>query len=186
MRTWKQTWGGVFLGVVGAVLTLHTSATIAQAAEPRPARASLEESTARVRVPDVATEWPLRQAINGAHQWLEEPACQQVFSDFQALDGTVLSDVLAERQLTPQEHLGRLAFWDGSHLRQCRVPGIAFVTGPGYAIIYVCPSGFRRLTRAPREARATVIHEVLHSLGMGENPPSPREITRQVMERCGH
>jgi hypothetical protein len=185
MRTWKQTWGGVVLGVAGAVLTLNASA-LAQAASPGPSRASLDESTARIRVPDVATEWPLRQAINGAHQWLEDPACQAVFSDFQDLSGTLLADVLAERQLTPQEHLGRLAFWDGSHFRQCRVPGIAFITGPGYAIIYVCPAGFRRLSRAPREARATVIHEVLHSLGMGENPPSPREITARVLERCGH
>jgi hypothetical protein len=30
-----------------------------------------------------------------------------------------------------------------------------------------------------------VIHEMLHSLGLGENPPSSREITKQVTARCG-
>jgi hypothetical protein len=184
MSTWKQSWGGTLLVVAGASASLH-SPVVAQAASPEPSSASVAESTARLRVPDPAIEWPLRQAINGAHRRLEDPACQEVFSDFQALDGTVLSDVLADRQLTPQEHLGRLAFWDGSHFRQCQRPGIAFITGPGYAIVYVCPSGFRRLSRDPGRAQATVIHEVLHTLGMGENPPTPREITNRVLERCG-
>jgi hypothetical protein len=30
-----------------------------------------------------------------------------------------------------------------------------------------------------------VIHEFLHSLGLGENPPSNVEITKQVLTRCG-
>jgi len=29
-----------------------------------------------------------------------------------------------------------------------------------------------------------VIHEMLHTLGLGENPPSSFEITEQVMRRC--
>ena len=45
------------------------------------------------------------------------------------------------------------------------ITGIAFITGPGYAIVYVCPSVFRRLSRDPGKAEATVIHEVLHTLG---------------------
>jgi hypothetical protein len=183
MRTWRKTWGEVVLAVAGAVLTLHPSAR-AQAASPRSSRTAPDESTARIRVPNMATEWPLRQAINGAHQWLGDSVCQEVLSDFQDLSGTPLSDVLAEKELTPQEHLGYLAFWDGSHLRQCHVPGVAFATAPGYAIVYVCPATFRRLR--PREARATVIHEMLHTLGLGENPPSSREITARVLERCEH
>jgi hypothetical protein len=30
-----------------------------------------------------------------------------------------------------------------------------------------------------------VIHEVLHSLGLGENPPSSDHITERVRARCG-
>jgi hypothetical protein len=34
------------------------------------------------------------------------------------------------------------------------------------------------------EMRAVIIHEMLHSLGLGENPPSSKEITLRVMQRC--
>jgi hypothetical protein len=142
-------------------------------------------SSARIHLPDIATEWSLRQAIDGAHEWLASPSCQAVFSDFEDLSGKLLSDVLAERGLTGQEHLGRLGFYDGSHTRQCRVPGRAFMTAPGYALVFVCPREVRRLSTTPREARATIIHEVLHTLGLGENPPASHEITKRVLERCG-
>jgi hypothetical protein len=35
-------------------------------------------------------------------------------------------------------------------------------------------------------AEATVIHEALHTLGLGENPPTSREITAGVLKRCRH
>ena len=34
-------------------------------------------------------------------------------------------------------------------------------------------------------ARAVIIHEALHSLGLGENPPSSQAITARVLNRCG-
>ncbi len=30
-----------------------------------------------------------------------------------------------------------------------------------------------------------IIHESLHSLGLGENPPRSQDITSRVTERCG-
>ena len=38
--------------------------------------------------------------------------------------------------------------------------------------------------RDPWTAENWVIHEMLHTLGLGENPPSSREITQRVNERC--
>ncbi len=184
MRTSKKTWAAVPLAVAGTILTLHAPAT-AQAAGPRPAHAPLGVSSARVHLPDIATEWSLRQVIDGAHELLANPSCGAVFSDFADPSGKLLSDVLAERGLTGQEQLGRLGFYDGSDTRQCRVPGVVFMTSPGYALVFVCPREFRRLSGAPREARAMVIHEVLHTLGLRENPPAPHEITERVLERCG-
>ena len=172
----------VGLGVACAVVLLHGTAVQAGRSEASPR--TPDESAARIRVHDAAIEWPLQRAINGAHEWLEEPACQEVFSDFTDLFGTLLSDVLAGRGLTGQDHLGRLAFWDGSHRRQCRTLGVSALTAPGHHIIYICPVQFRRLSRDPSRARAVVIHELLHSLGLGENPPSSREITAQVLKRC--
>ena len=58
------------------------------------------------------------------------------------------------------------------------------MTLPGSKVVYVCPEQFRKVSRQPRKAQATVIHELLHTLGLGENPPSSREITRRVIERC--
>jgi hypothetical protein len=185
MRTSKKTWAAFSLAVAGTIPTLHAPAT-AQAAGPRPARAPHGVSSARIHLPDIATEWSLRQVIDGAHEWLADPSCAAVFSDFADLSGKLLSDVLADRGLTGQEQLGRLGFYDGSDTRQCRVPGVVFMTSPGYALVFVCPREFRRLSQdTPREARAMVIHEVLHTLGLHENPPAPHEITERVLERCG-
>jgi len=38
--------------------------------------------------------------------------------------------------------------------------------------------------RDPILADAALIHESLHSLGLGENPPSSLEITSRVISRC--
>jgi hypothetical protein len=34
------------------------------------------------------------------------------------------------------------------------------------------------------KAQAIVIHEALHTLGLGENPPSSAEITARVLASC--
>jgi hypothetical protein len=36
-----------------------------------------------------------------------------------------------------------------------------------------------------RRLVASLIHEVLHTLGLGENPPSSAEITERVLRHCG-
>jgi hypothetical protein len=60
-------------------------------------------------------------------------------------------------------------------------------TSPGSQVVYYCGDRFiRNLTRRGLSALATtIIHEELHSLGLGENPPSAEEIGRRVEARCG-
>jgi hypothetical protein len=64
----------------------------------------------------------------------------------------------------------------------------AFTT-PGSRSVYVCSSPFMTLgRRAGLISPATVvIHEMLHSLGLGEGGPFPSsiEITLRVQTRCG-
>jgi hypothetical protein len=49
--------------------------------------------------------------------------------------------------------------------------------------VFVCGTTFRRL---PPGARANaLIHEMLHTLGLRENPPTSTEISRRVQARCG-
>jgi hypothetical protein len=49
--------------------------------------------------------------------------------------------------------------------------------------VFVCIAPFAEQRPGIREN--TLIHEMLHSLGLGENPPSSGEINGQVMRRCG-
>jgi hypothetical protein len=50
--------------------------------------------------------------------------------------------------------------------------------------VLVCPSFPKTVDRERVTAEVYVIHEMLHTLGLGENPPSSREITRRVNGRC--
>jgi hypothetical protein len=52
--------------------------------------------------------------------------------------------------------------------------------------VYICTAWFRETFELnPSRTEAVIIHESLHSLGLGENPPTSREITDRVVERCG-
>ena len=63
---------------------------------------------------------------------------------------------------------------------------------PGVPRVFVCPDGAgrinSRLSRVEFQsgslAEAMVIHEMLHTLGLGENPPTTFEITERIRERC--
>jgi len=50
--------------------------------------------------------------------------------------------------------------------------------------VFVCPNFRKEAERDPWSAENWIIHEMLHTLGLGENPPSSREITQRVNERC--
>jgi hypothetical protein len=59
-------------------------------------------------------------------------------------------------------------------------------TVPGHHVVRICSTQFAELsTRLPVAAELVLIHEMLHTLGLGETPPSSREITQQVTMRCG-
>ena len=54
----------------------------------------------------------------------------------------------------------------------------------GSRVIHVCP-GFAQLqSRDPERSAYLIIHESLHALGLGEDPPSSSEITHRVERRC--
>ena len=185
MKTSGKTWGRVCLGMAGAALILQ-GATAAEAADRDISSARAGAAPAYIRIDHPQAVRTLRWAIDGAHEWLGDPRCQQVFSDFRDLSGKLLSDVLAERGESGQEHLGRLFFYDGSRGDLCTGRGAAAMTQPGSHVVFVCPAGFAKIAREPQMARAIVIHELLHTLGLGENPPSGHEITARVQERCWH
>jgi hypothetical protein len=124
-------------------------------------------------------------ALNGAFRKLQQPACQQLFEDFRDSDGRIFREKLAPLTTEPAEYLSLLTYRDGRDLasKRCRKGGAAAVTHPGDHAVYVCLASFIEQRAGIREN--TLIHEMLHSLGLGENPPSSAKINGQVRRRCG-
>jgi hypothetical protein len=150
-------------------------------AEPAPRKRPLQ-----VRVPDRAG-MAVRRAILAVRQRLSHRECRLVLSDFRSTAlGTPLGDVLGARGQTAEEHLDSLVFRSGSGTKACRPSTILAYTHVGGDTVYVCNSQFlRAIASDPVFAEMVLIHEVLHTLGLAENPPSSEQITTQVTERCG-
>ena len=81
--------------------------------------------------------------------------------------------------------LRAIYFYDGAHRRGCQRKGTLALTEPGSYVVHVCPQFVTNQRQDPDQAPVTLIHELLHTLGLGENPPSSDEISRHVRARCG-
>jgi hypothetical protein len=149
---------------------------------------SIPEATApiyAIRIAHEATAGTLQRLLDDARARLSRPACQQVLDDFAASDGRSLRSRLEDVGCSPEAYLELMIFYDGSKQRRCLQKGNLAVTHVGGRVVYVCPEELRaRARRNPAWAEAALIHEALHSLGLGENPPSSQEITAQVLRRC--
>jgi hypothetical protein len=124
-------------------------------------------------------------AVEAAHHKLGKAECQRVLDDFKDTEGLSLHDDLEALGLGPSEYLTLIVYRDGDDLRsgRCRSAGAAAVTHRGDRVVYLCLDNFR--AQSPGTRANTLIHEMLHSLGLGENPPSSGEINGQVRKRCG-
>jgi hypothetical protein len=120
----------------------------------------------------------------GAMRRLRSPECQKVLTDFADLQGRPLTQRLALFALPPDEYLGRLSFLDGSRRPLCQARKAEMVTTPGAGRVLVCPTFLPIVWKDRTLAEVYVIHEMLHTLGLGEDPPTSRQITRQVEQRC--
>jgi hypothetical protein len=173
-------WGRGSRGIAVAWASL-----MATGALPSSSAAQEPVVTSGVRMAGGETSNAVRRAVRGARQRLENPACLAVLAEFQDQAGRSLESVLAEKALTAQEHFDQVLFYDGSDQRVCATPTIAAVTLFGSRVVVVCPAQFRRLAKQDsREAEFVVIHEVLHTLGLPENPPTPAQIRQRIVARC--
>jgi hypothetical protein len=103
---------------------------------------------------------------------------------FRGQDGRLLQERLSELSTDSAGYLAQLSFVDGSDSRLCRQGAILF-TSPGHRVVRVCGRRFVSEWRGnPRRAQVLLIHELLHTLGLGENPPSSEEITNIVLAHC--
>lgn len=148
-------------------------------------QAAAEVDWTNVEISDVYTRDAAKRALLGASQWLARPKCQSLFSEFKDQRGLPLTAKLRELESDPVRYLRLVRFLDGTGSSTCKRHGILAFTTPGSQVIYLCGRDFERAWRRdPRGVQATVIHELLHSLGLGENPPSPGQITYRVQQLC--
>jgi hypothetical protein len=140
----------------------------------------------RVVIADVHTRLAARKALVAAAEWLRAPRCRAVFSEFLDRGGRPLTHKLAALGVTGEAYLGLVVFLDDPLSGRCANHGTLAFTSCGSRVVYLCGREFERAWRRDAaQAQAAVIHEVLHSLGLGENPPSPRHISHRVMTLCG-
>lgn len=156
---------------VSAALTVAVAAAPSQAAQARK-----------------LTSWDaaaVERAVAGAARRLADQRCQAIFDEFEDGDGRPLRSTLDEWNMPPADYLRLIPFLDGSRRPLCRKGNVALVTEVGVRRIYVCGRIFSaQQLREPGMAESMVIHELLHTLGLGENPPTSIEITRRVGARC--
>jgi hypothetical protein len=144
------------------------------------------EDTRRPAVIDRRLSRAVTRAVEVAHDKLARPDCGRVLGEFNDRSGRPLTVQLDALGLSAPDYLRRLVFYDGSRHRPCRDPDVHAFTSPGSRIVYVCERQFReKVQRDSGLGGVYVIHELLHSLGLGENPPLPADITRRVVARCG-
>lgn len=154
------------------------------------AAAALSRSIEEIGVLGVKNAF-LKKAATGAVtlalEKLSAPRCQQIFSDFHDPAGESLQSRLDALGYSGARFLEILRFANGERLEACQSSRILAATAPTSHVIFLCGlQFFEKQRRDPEFSAALVIHEMLHALGLGENPPSSNEITTRVISRCGN
>lgn len=130
-------------------------------------------------------EQVLAAAFADAAAWLRRDPCIRLLSEFRDLAGRPLARRLEDSGLTADGFLSELIVVDGDRRSLCQSGRVLAGTRPGSREIAFCGRRFVRTRMQDRDlAAAIVIHEELHALGLGENPPTTEEITGRVLEMC--
>jgi hypothetical protein len=148
-------------------------------------------TVASAGAPLTLTRWDARAvdaARSGASKRLERAECRKLFADFKDARGRTLRQNLEEWSASPAEYVALVPFLDGSSQPRCRDTRTALVASPGVRRVFVCRTFAEFQLRQPGVAESMVIHEILHTLGLGEAPqkdaPTSTEITQRVEARC--
>jgi hypothetical protein len=181
-----------------AVLISWPGSTVAARVQREPAQPEARESAPTtsekavrrepwhlVRIPDPLARRATIEALESASAQLTDADCRKILTDFDDGNGRSLADRLSAVAVDIHVYLTMVTFIDDSRHKIC-ASGILVFTAPGSRVVRVCVEELKRINaQQPDYVVATLIHEILHTLGLGENPPSPREITTRVLARCG-
>ena len=139
----------------------------------------------RIHIPDPLARRITIAALEAASARLADDDCSKIFTDFADGSGRSLGDRLSALAVDHHAYLKMVTFIDDTRHRLCG-SGILALTVPGGRVVRVCIDELKRIHAVqPEYVVASLIHEILHTLGLGENPPSSREITKRVLGRCG-
>jgi hypothetical protein len=112
--------------------------------------------------------------------------CRKILTDFNDHDGRALDEQLMTLAVDLEQYLRLVIFIDERRHPRC-AGGVLALTAPGSRVVRVCGDEFERIQQTkPDYIVAVIIHEILHTLGLGEEPPSSEEITARVLARCGN
>lgn len=125
-------------------------------------------------------------AVAEAARRLDEQPCALILSEFvDDRTGLSLAQSLAATGRTASEHVRSLWFSRSTGLRRFAGQRIFAFTTPSSPVVYLCREELSRVVTKRRLLTAIVIHEVLHTLGLGNDLPSSASITHRVMSVCG-
>jgi hypothetical protein len=125
----------------------------------------------------------LRFSLELAARRLREPECLKVFSEFQLPDGSTPLRTLEATGLSAEAFLHSMEWENGADTPRCP-PGATLATTRNGRRVSVCPPFARAFAERPQLGATLVIHEQLHALGLGEDPPSSLHITARVEHWC--
>ncbi len=138
-----------------------------------------------IRILDPVARHAAIAALEAAAVRLGDSDCKKVLTDFKNGDGSTLAGQLSSLGVDIHAYFGMITFIDDTRHRRCESGAVLF-TAPGSRVVRVCVDELKRIKgHDPHFVVALFIHEILHTLGLGENPPSSREITARVLARCG-
>lgn len=127
----------------------------------------------------------MEYAVAGARKRLATERCQMLFTDFFDRRGRPLTAALAEQRHTAAQQLDAIYFIEGNVTPQCLSGRRLAFTAPGSRVVFVCGQRFEPyLVQNEPGSEVVIIHELLHALGLGENPPPSAEISERVASRC--
>ena len=178
-----------YLRLAAGSAALLLAASAVTFAESNPSAVLRERLASNVRLSDPARASAVHKALLGAYDSLGDAKCQGIFSDFRDASGQKLQEKLDALGETGQSYLGKLVlFYEGSGSRACyssKGDAVSAATATGSRVVFICGANFGQGQRPkPFGPEAVIIHETLHSLGLGENPPTSDAITWKVYSRC--
>jgi hypothetical protein len=132
------------------------------------------------------TRFAMTRLLDGAARRLIDPRCLGILDDFTNAENVPLRVALEGQGRSAAGAFGALRFVDDLDAATCATGSMLAFTQRGSRVVHVCSRRFvQRFVAEPAYAELIVIHEFLHSLGLGENPPTTDAITARVKARCG-